>query len=301
MKCVFIYNPNSGKGKITKKKDYIYKRLSEKFSEVEMIATEYPRHALELASKVCEECDYLIFSGGDGTFNEIIQGIAPKAKRPIIGYIPTGTVNDNARNLGMSKNIKKSMNIILNDKHLKMDICKAGDQYFSYVAALGSFSAMSYATKQKNKKMFGVLAYAMNGMDDLFHGKNFDVKLTLSDGTVYENNVAFLGILNSKSVGGFRFNKEADISDGLIDFVIVESKVRKEKVRSFVSGLRILFMFLRGIKSKRNLKHVVHFVGDGAKIELPDNVIWCIDGEKGDTGSKTVEMLHHHINVIVKE
>ena len=83
MKCVFIYNPNSGKGKITKKKDYIYKRLSEKFDNVEMIATEYPKHALEIASRVCEECDYLIFSGGDGTFNEIIQGIAPKEKRPI--------------------------------------------------------------------------------------------------------------------------------------------------------------------------------------------------------------------------
>ena len=54
MKCVFIYNPNSGKGKIKKKKDYIYSRLKEKFDEVEMIATEYPKHALELAEKVCE-------------------------------------------------------------------------------------------------------------------------------------------------------------------------------------------------------------------------------------------------------
>ena len=301
MKCVFIYNPNSGKGKIKKKKDYIYSRLKEKFDEVEMIATEYPKHALELAEKVCEECDYLIFSGGDGTFNEIIQGIAPKEKRPIIGYIPTGTVNDNAKNLGMSKNIKKSMDIILQDKHMKMDICKAGEQYFSYVAALGSFSAMSYATKQKNKKLLGVLAYALNGMDDLFHGKNFDVKVTLADGTVYEKNCAFVGILNSKSVGGFRFNKEADISDGLIDFVIVESKMSHEKPRSFGSGLRIFKMFLRGIKAKRNLKHIIHFVSDGATIELPDNVVWCIDGEKGDTGSKKVEMLHHHISVIVKE
>lgn len=301
MKCVFIYNPNSGKGKITKKKDYIYERLSEKFDEVEMIATEYPKHALELASKVCQECDYLIFSGGDGTFNEIIQGIAPQEKRPIIGYIPTGTVNDNAKNLGMSKNIKKSMDIILQDKHIKMDICKAGDQYFSYVAALGSFSAMSYATKQKNKKLLGVLAYALNGMDDLFHGKNFDVKITLNDGSVYEKNCAFLGILNSCSVGGFRFNKEADISDGLIDFVMVDSEVRKTKVKSIRSGLRIFKLFLRGIKKDHCLKHITHFVGDGAKVELPNDVVWCIDGEKGTTGSKEVTMLHHHVSVIVKE
>ena len=112
---------------------------------------------------------------------------------------------------------------------------------------------------------------------------------------------AFLGILNSKSVGGFRFNKEADISDGLIDFIMVDSKIRKEKVRSFGSGLRIFKLFLRGVKSKRKLKHITHFIGDGARIELPDNVVWCIDGEKGDNGSREIKMLHHHIKVIVKE
>lgn len=300
MKCIFIYNPNSGKGKVAKKKDYIFNKLKEKFEEVEMIATEYPKHALQLASDACGKCDYLIFSGGDGTFNEIIQGVAPQEKRPVLGYIPTGTVNDNAKNLGMSKSIKKSMKIILEDKKLDMDICKVGDQYFSYVAALGSFSAISYATKQKSKKVLGFLAYALNGIDDFFHTKNFDVKVTLSDGKIYEKNCAFLGVLNSRSVGGFRFNKEADISDGLIDFVMVDSSIHKEKVNSVFSSFRIFNLFLKGIKKKREIKHVTHFIATGARIELPDNVVWCVDGEKGDSGSKTIEMLHHHVKVIIK-
>lgn len=300
MKCIFIYNPNSGKGKVAKKKDYIFNKLKEKFEEVEMIATEYPKHALLLASNACGKYDYLIFSGGDGTFNEIIQGVAPQDKRPILGYIPTGTVNDNAKNLGMSKSIRKSMKIILEDKQLDMDICKAGDQYFSYVAALGSFSAISYATKQKSKKVLGFLAYALNGIDDFFHTKNFDVKVTFSDGKIYEKNCAFLGVLNSRSVGGFRFNKEADISDGLIDFVMVDSSIHNEKVNSVFSSFRIFNLFLRGIKKKREIKHVTHFIATGARIELPDNVVWCIDGEKGDSGSKTIEMLHHHVKVIIK-
>ncbi len=300
MKCIFIYNPNSGKGKVAKKKDYIFNKLKEKFDEVEMIATQYPKHALLLADEVCEKCDYLIFSGGDGTFNEIVQGVASHEKRPILGYIPTGTVNDNAKNLGMSKNIKKSLKIILNDKQIDMDICKIGNQYFSYVAALGSFSAISYATKQRSKKVLGALAYALNGIDDFFHTKNFDVKITLPDGRIYENNCAFLGVLNSRSVGGFRFNKEADISDGLIDFVMVDSLIYKERVMSICSSFRIFNLFLRGIKKKRDVRHVTHFIATSAKIELSDNVVWCLDGEKGESGSKNIEMLHHHLKIITK-
>ena len=51
-------------------------------------------------------------------------------------------------------------------------------------------------------------------------------------------------------------------------------------------------MFLRGIKAKRNLKHIIHFVSDGATIELPDNVVWCIDGEKlkSDTNTFKIEI-----------
>lgn len=300
MKCVFIYNPNSGKGKIAKKKDYIFNRLKEKFEEVEMIATEYPKHALELAKEACETADYLIFSGGDGTFNEVLQGVAPCEKRPILGYIPTGTVNDNAKNLGMSKNIKKSLNIILEDKTIDMDVCKLGDQYFSYVAALGSFTSISYATKQNKKKLLGVVAYGLNGIHDFFHTPNFRAKLTLNDGTVYEKNCALLLVLNSCSVGGFKINKENDISDGLIDVVMVEASVRKEKVKSISSSLRIFGMFLKGIRRKRIMKHVTHLTTSGFKLEIPDEMVWCIDGEHGENGTKEISMLHHHVKVIIK-
>ena len=201
----------------------------------------------------------------------------------------------------MSKNIKKSLKIILNDKHLDMDICKIGEQYFSYVAATGTFSAMSYATKQKNKKRLGVLAYAINGLDDFFHVKNFNAKVTLADGSIYEKNCAILLVLNTRSVGGFKFNKEADISDGLIDIVMVDSAIYHSKVNSFLSSLRIIGMFLRGITKRRIMRHVTHLISTGVKIEIPDNCVWGIDGEKGESGSQTVEMLHHHLKVIIKE
>ena len=75
MKCIFLYNPNSGKGKIAKKLSYIKKRLCTKYDEVTVYAASGAR---DLEEKVRESADAgydaVIFAGGDGTFNNILHG-----------------------------------------------------------------------------------------------------------------------------------------------------------------------------------------------------------------------------------
>ena len=93
MKCLFIYNPLSGKNKkLMKRMDYIEKKLKEKYKVVDIVPTQYAGHAIDLAKSSCGKYDALIFSGGDGTFSEVIKGIGESKKAPTLGFIPSGTI-----------------------------------------------------------------------------------------------------------------------------------------------------------------------------------------------------------------
>jgi len=100
MRCLFAYNPVSGKGKIKKKLGYIVKKLSQKFETVKLYQTKGPGELSKIAREACGNFDVFIFSGGDGTIHEVICGLAEQENKPLLGYIPTGTVNDVARSMG---------------------------------------------------------------------------------------------------------------------------------------------------------------------------------------------------------
>ena len=108
MKCLFIYNPKSGKGKIIKKKEYIIESLKMRFDTVDVHESLSASDIIEFTEQHASDYDVLVFSGGDGTFNEITCGVASLKKRPVLGYIPTGTCNDIARNLKISRHVKKA-------------------------------------------------------------------------------------------------------------------------------------------------------------------------------------------------
>ena len=106
MNCLFLYNPTSGKGKIAKKIDYIRRRLEEMFGHVEIAATVSAEDLESRARDGAERYDVILFSGGDGTFNHVLQGIGTREVR--LGYIPGGTTNDVARSLGIPRSIPVS-------------------------------------------------------------------------------------------------------------------------------------------------------------------------------------------------
>src|SRR5690554_6493319 len=149
MNCIFLYNPASGKGKIKKRLNYIKNTLSKKFDYIEVYETKSAEDTYQKSIAVCGNYDALIFAGGDGTFNDIVCGVASQPIRPVLGYIPSGTANDIAKNLKISRNIKKALKVIVAGETVFHDVGKINDKFFIYVAALGTFSSISYRTKQK--------------------------------------------------------------------------------------------------------------------------------------------------------
>lgn len=82
MKCLFLYNPQSGKGKINKYVKFAEKELKEKFEAVDVACSEGPKDMEKKAKEACGKYDYLVFSGGDGSFNEVTTASAVKIKSP---------------------------------------------------------------------------------------------------------------------------------------------------------------------------------------------------------------------------
>lgn len=292
MRCIFIYNPNSGKGKIKKKLDYLKEELNKMFDEVVIHSTVSQADTIETAKKACSSFDTIIFSGGDGTFNDIAYGVSTQEKRPILGYIPSGTVNDIARNLKIPKNIKKALKVIKEGNIVNHDIGTINDQYFVYVAAIGTFTSVSYATKQKNKKVLGRLAYVLNGLNDVINPSLFKVKLTTEDGRKYEIESPLVLVVNSISVGGIPFNKSGHLNDGKFDIIIVKKHIGK--------GLIAIFnTFILGVKRSKITKYYEIIRSSKFEFEIDDNITWALDGQRGMSGPVKIENKHNHLQIFV--
>ena len=294
MKCLFVYNPKSGKGKFKKKEEYIVKKLSQKFSTVDVIQTERAGHAKEIAEKACGKYDVLVCAGGDGTLSEVVGGVAEKEKAPLLGYIPAGTVNDVARSLSIPKKLDKALDHIINGKPFTHDIFKAGKCYGIYVCCAGLFTETSYATGQSNKRRLGKIAYVLHGARKMFTTKAMPIKLCYEGGEIEEKS-AFLLISNSRYTASFPINRRADLKDGLVDVVLI--KERKEKVS--LSGIgKVLSLFLFGL-AKRSKKGVTRLQLSSFDIQTSENSAINIDGEYAFNGSFHFEVIKGGVKILL--
>lgn len=292
-RCLFIYNPISGKGRIKKNENLIYDTLSKKF-QVEICKSMYKGNITKFILDKGENVDLIVIAGGDGTLNEVINALYKIKNKPILGYIPSGTVNDIAHSLKIPTNIKKALNIILSGKVYEHDIFKVNDKYGMYVCCAGLFTETSYATSQASKKKLGKLAYFFHGIKKIFSTPAFPLSITFN-GSVVSGKYAMLLVINSRSVGGFIINKKAKLDDGLVDVVLIKSKKETVPLSSVLSLTKV---FLGGIP-KNSTKQVQVFRVDKFSLTTMDSTIINLDGEKVSKGNFNFEVIKKGVSILV--
>ncbi|MBQ2768663.1 MAG: YegS/Rv2252/BmrU family lipid kinase [Clostridia bacterium] len=297
MRCIFIYNPVSGKGKIAKKLSFIVEELKKKYEIVDVHETTGAGDMTATAKVALNTYDAIIFAGGDGSFNEVIQGLADKENLPELGYIPSGTVNDIAHTLKIPKNIKKALKIIQTGRVESLDCMRVNDVYAMYVVAAGAFTSATYKTSQKQKNHVGRLAYWWHGARKNLRFQVFKIRCENGEQQI-ETHAVLSSFINSRYVAGFGFNKKtANLQDGKIEVAIVKQTESPNFFRKVGALVGVARLFLFGYKTR--CKRVIRLNGSRFDIEVDDDIIWNFDGEKGQNGKICIEVVPRKIKMIV--
>jgi len=211
----FLINPNAGKHKNLK---MLEKDIKNIFPQAEIIYTKYAGNAKELALEAAQKkYETVVAVGGDGTINEVVQGLTNS--NTALGIIPCGSGNGFARLIKMPlKDNLKCLEIIKQNRLKKVDIGKANDEYFLNLAGLG-FEAI-IAHKFATTKRRGKLPYFQIGAKEFFNFKKEKYTLTFADGTQKTLAPLCLVFANGTQYGSnFFIAPKALLDDGLLDMV----------------------------------------------------------------------------------
>ena len=265
MKYVFIINPASGKTDYDKIKQNIMKTLENE--NYEIYETKAPKEATEIASRFKNEENTVVYSvGGDGTLNEVVNGIAEgKCK---LGIIPTGSGNDFYRTLKEAQT-----------ENVRLDLGKVNGRYFINIASVGmDAETCNNANKIKSKiKLHSSYYLALIHTFLTFKSKSLKLKI---DKNVYAGDYIIAAICNGKYYGGgFKIAPVASFDDNQFDIYLV-SKASKFKL------IKILLALLKSEHEKYN--EVRKYTVKNITITSENNLIVNIDGEI--TISKNIEI-----------
>ncbi|WP_213525947.1 diacylglycerol kinase [Paenibacillus sp. J31TS4] len=288
-----IYNPTSGREEMKKRLPEVLQRLERGGLETSTHATSGEGDAtLAAAEAVKRGFDIVIAAGGDGTLYEVINGLAEKKHRPMLGLLPLGTTNDFARALNIPRRWEDAVDLIIRQHTRPIDVGKMNNKYFINIAGGGSLTELTYEVPSKLKTVLGQMAYYMKGLEKLPRLRPIHLKLRADNLEIDEEVMIFL-IANSNSVAGFeKLAPEASLNDGKLDLFILRKC-------NLVDLIRIVSLAMRGEHLSDPL--LIHTATSHIEVSSPDYVQLNLDGELGGTLPATFSVLPDHLHILVDE
>lgn len=289
-----IYNPTAGHETLLRSVGQILNILEKAGYEASAYqTTKEPNSAAKEARRAAKEgFDLVVAAGGDGTLNEVVNGIAGLKKRPKVGIIPAGTTNDYARALKIPREDPvEAAKIILKQQSIKLDVGQANDDYFINIAGGGFMTELTYEVPSQFKSILGYLAYVMKGAEMLpkMRTKATQMHLEYDDG-VYDGPASMFFLALTNSVGGMeQIVPDASLGDGYFSLIIV-------KAANAAELLKLLALVLNGgrhvddpniiyVKTKKLI----------AKAKDGDRMMINLDGEYGGDAPVRFKNLKQHI------
>ena len=287
MNCLIINNPVSGHCKTPEQLEEIIGLLKAKYQTVDVEETTPDINAEEISANNLGRYDLYVVLGGDGTFNETLRSLAGKPNRPVMGYIPSGTVNDLALANKIPFDYKQAIEVILNGRAVKKStMLMNGIPSASYLLA-GMFSCVSYTTDQTKKRRFGKLAYYAEILfkDKGRKGERLELEI---DGERHDSLYTLVLCLNNRSIGGLKASRlQFGDNDG---FYVVLAKRKKCILSMFASLLHLIRALMKKIENYKSTKNLIIKKISYLRAKSLSNTVWNIDGEKGPVGD--VEITH---------
>jgi diacylglycerol kinase (ATP) len=236
---------------------------------VDLWYTHMPGDGVQLARKaVAQKANIVIAAGGDGTINDIIQGLV--GTETALGVLPNGTVNVWARELGIPIDEAGAREVLVNGQIRCVDLGCVNDRYFLLMVGIGLDGEVTHVVEGKTLKRLGLIGYALASLWLGPRYSGFPVVIQI-DGYVVKTRALQIIVGNTQLyAGAIKFTWKAQCDDGLLDLCIVHK-------RNLWGRLVVLWDFFM----RREQRHlwVRYETITSIKIETPQPVAFQIDGE----------------------
>ena len=271
---MLLINPHAGKGGYKSSLAVI----AETFSRSDWLPTVYftkdRGDARAIVEREAGNYEMVVCLGGDGTLSEVSSGMMRRTDRRPIGYIPLGTANDVAHTLGLSADPATAAAAIVHGNRFPLDIGQFGqDSFFTYIAAFGAFTEVSYATPQEAKQALGHLAYMLEGLRSLNHLNHYHAIVEYDGGGVQDDFI-FGAVTNSTSIAGLlRLDENrVNLADGMFELLLVKTPQNLLDLNSIITAV---------LSHNFSAPNVLFLRSKEVRILFDEPVAWTRDGEDG--------------------
>ena len=296
-RLLLIYNASAGRQKVKTMLPDILDVFAREGWLTTVVPTQARGDAARAAAALGAAFERLVCCGGDGTLNETASGLMQlhPSMRPVLGYIPTGTTNDFSRNLSLPRGTEELAGTACGGVPRYIDLGRAGERWFTYVAAFGLFTDVSYTTPQNVKNLLGHTAYLIEGASRLASVQSYAMRVESGDRTV-EGEFIYGMVGNTVSVGGL-LNLPQDLvklDDGLFEVLLVRKPQTALEFQTIVHTL---------LNQKREAGEpdnglVLCFAADQVTFTCQEAVPWTLDGEFGGE-HQTLRVENHQRSLVL--
>lgn len=252
--------------------------------------TDRPDHATELARQAAKRFTTVVAVGGDGTVNEVVNGIVGTPAR--LGILPAGSGNDLAWQLGLTRNLNRNLVTLTAGRIRNFDVGQInGERYFINGFGAGFDGAVAGRVRSYLRYAHGYAAYLLAVLRTLATYRFRKVRLTIDGHVVFDQPMLFVSCCNGTTYGGgFKVAPSAKLDDGLLTVCAVDQVSRWY-------ALRNLPKFTRG--THLTLPEVHTFTGRRIVIESDHPQPAQADGEILAPATKfTVDVIAKQLSVI---
>ncbi len=285
MNVSLVINPTAGNGAYKSLKS-IEEMLKEHVSFTTCV-TQKRGDALAFAQRP-PGSDLIIVAGGDGTFNEVINGLLSSGEEIPLAFLPLGTTNVLAKELGIPQEIKSAVKLALTGTPRKISLGRINKRFFSLMAGIGFDGEAVFGVKNNLiKRISGKGAYILSGIKTFIRYNPPVIKVRTSRGE-FEGYTAVIG--KASCYGGyFQVTPEAKLTEPLLDLCLFKGSARSDLIR-YISGVIM--------KRHLNFKDVMYGKFSELKVTSTDMVHIQIDGDYFGTLPAEIDVVPDAVSLI---
>ena len=281
IKTVFLVNPAAENGAAGRRWPELAHEAASLGLQGDTRFSERPGHLTELAREAAADADLLVAVGGDGTVNEVVNGIAGLDVE--LALIPRGTGGDFVRTFGIPRKLDRAVEVALRGRTRAIDLGRgryrswAGEDeesYFANIASAGMSGAIAKRTNETSKALGGKVSYAWATVAVFSRWRSDEVRVRV-DGTERAGRMHDVIVANGRYLGGgMKMVPEAEPDDGLLDVLLIGDLTKRD-------------LLLTMPKTYRG-KHLPHpkatlLRGTTVEIDAPEPLPVELDGEQPGT------------------